>query len=450
MKPAGELELLDLLVVDVELPRDRLDEESDALGVRARVLVLRVDDADEVLRCAEPRLMLGASLELCRAVSLGDHGAVRAVAVLAVVLRPVQRAVRRALEARDILAWSGYVARPTLTVAAAPWEKLRRRHALVERLDVASRLRLSAREDDSELVTAEAERSDAVRRTSEEPGDLDEHLVSERMPVGVVDPLEVVDVDEAEAEPRAVLCRGVERRCEPELVGAVVADQREAVRVRVAGRTSGCQRGALVQGHGEQRARHEHEEPCVRRPQRRRERGEEGLDREGRPHEPELLLEERENRHPLMERDRQRDEREVDDDEGRTTEEGGERDGQRIPLRRSAEEEHRERGGERGEGVHSGVEDRADQRLALRELRSERTPGSDDHPGVPAEQDDRGEDEDEGEGDGAEVVLLERNRLELGEEREPQEERDRERFRDSGRMEGNARHRPGDDRDRER
>ena len=76
----------------------------------------------------------------------------------------------------------------------------RSRHALVERFDVASRLRLTAREDDRELVTTEAERSDAVRRASEEPGDLDEHLVAERMPVGVVDPLEVVDVDEAEAE----------------------------------------------------------------------------------------------------------------------------------------------------------------------------------------------------------------------------------------------------------
>ncbi len=90
VKPAGELELLDLLVVDLELPRDRLDEQSDALRVGARVLVLRIDDADEVLRCAEPRLMLGASLELRRAEGLGDRGAVRAVAVLAAVLCPVQ------------------------------------------------------------------------------------------------------------------------------------------------------------------------------------------------------------------------------------------------------------------------------------------------------------------------------------------------------------------------
>ncbi len=67
----------------------------------------------------------------------------------------------------------------------------------------------------------------------------------------------------------------------------------------------------------------------------------------------------------------------------------------------------------------------------------------------PAEEDDRGEDEDEGEGDGAEVVLLERDRLQLGEERQPQEERDGQTLCGPGGS-SDAHHRPGHDRGRER
>ena len=67
VEPPGELELLDVLVVEPELARDRLDEERDALRVRARVRVLRVDDADEVLGRAKARLLLDAPLELVRA-----------------------------------------------------------------------------------------------------------------------------------------------------------------------------------------------------------------------------------------------------------------------------------------------------------------------------------------------------------------------------------------------
>src|SRR5262245_39293957 len=78
----GELQLLDELVLELELTGDRLDEQRDPLGVRTGVLVLRVDDADEVLRSAQPRLTLDAALELRRRLRLGDGRAVRTEAVL--------------------------------------------------------------------------------------------------------------------------------------------------------------------------------------------------------------------------------------------------------------------------------------------------------------------------------------------------------------------------------
>jgi hypothetical protein len=58
------------------------------------------------------------------------------------------------------------------------------------------------------------------------------------MAVRVVDLLEVVDVHETEAQRRRLLVRGVQGHGEPELVRAVVADERQAVGVRVARRTA--------------------------------------------------------------------------------------------------------------------------------------------------------------------------------------------------------------------
>src|SRR4029453_5532698 len=87
VKAPGELELLDVVLVESELARDRLDEHRHALGVRAGVLVLRIDDANEVLGTAGRRLPPAPPLELRWCVSLRDRGAVRAEPVLAVQLR---------------------------------------------------------------------------------------------------------------------------------------------------------------------------------------------------------------------------------------------------------------------------------------------------------------------------------------------------------------------------
>src|SRR4029453_17829928 len=75
VKAPGELELLDVVLVESELARDRLDEHRHALGGRAGVLVLRIDDADEVPGSGVARLSLGPPLELRWCVSLRDRGA---------------------------------------------------------------------------------------------------------------------------------------------------------------------------------------------------------------------------------------------------------------------------------------------------------------------------------------------------------------------------------------
>src|SRR6476469_2630803 len=72
VKTPGDLELLDVVLVHAKLVRNRLDEHRDALRVRSRVLVLRIDDSNEVLGSTEARLSLDPALEFRRCLCLGD------------------------------------------------------------------------------------------------------------------------------------------------------------------------------------------------------------------------------------------------------------------------------------------------------------------------------------------------------------------------------------------
>ena len=150
-----------------------------------------------------------------------------------------------------------------------------------------------------------------------------------------------------------------------------------------------------------------------------------------------------------MERDGERDEREVDADERRAAEQRVDGDCNRVLGRRSKEEQ-RKRGGEGGECVDGRVERRALEWLPLDDLRDERADGRHEHRLLPAEEDDGGEDEDERERDRAQVVLLEGDGLELGEERERQEEQYGEPFCPAWRIEPETHRRPDHDRSRER
>ncbi len=185
-------------------------------------------------------------------------------------------------------------------------------------------------------------------------------------------------------------------------------------------------------------------------PERSGERREEGLDREGRADEADLLLQQRQDRHPLMERDGERDEDEVDRDEHRAAEQRLDGDRHRVGAHRMAEEEDRDRRGERRQRVDRGVERGALEGLALCDLGDERADRGHEDGLLPAEEDDRGEDEDEREGDGAEIVLLEGDRLELREESEREEQEHGEPLRHARRVQPEAHRRPDHDRSRER
>ena len=102
VETTGELELLDLLVLELQPPGDRLDEQRDALGVRARVLVLRVDDADEVLGGAQPRLVLDSPLELGRRRAPRRRTGCTRRSGSSRSASPSRARCRRALEALDV------------------------------------------------------------------------------------------------------------------------------------------------------------------------------------------------------------------------------------------------------------------------------------------------------------------------------------------------------------
>src|SRR5262249_57139774 len=87
----------------------------------------------------------------------------------------------------------------------------------------------------------------------EPAGDEGEDMVAGRMVVGVVDALEVVDVDEAERERRSGLLGGEELALEPLVEVAMVAEPRQRVRQREPHRAELPEGRALVQRDRDQR-----------------------------------------------------------------------------------------------------------------------------------------------------------------------------------------------------
>ncbi len=96
-------------------------------------------------------------------------------------------------------------------------------------------------QEERELVAADAERGiGAADRHGDELAHLGEELVADGVALRVVDPLELVDVDEHERELRAVATRALDHPCDGLLEGAVVAEAGQAV-------AQGRFAGALVQ-----------------------------------------------------------------------------------------------------------------------------------------------------------------------------------------------------------
>ena len=238
--------------VEAEAMRDPGAELGDAGRVAAGVRVPCVHGLREAGRCAEAGGAVGPVREAAELRELDDVRAIDVHAVLPVLLRPVEGAVREA----DQLVPVERLVRETGDAGA-------RRHRAdvgqLERADAGEdgrggRERLvggHAGEEQRELVAAEPE---GLAVLAQAPADAGEHTVADRVPVEVVDPLEVVHVDHAERE-RLVVGLGAEQLVlQPLLEAAVVAEPAQRVGQREPHRAQRLVRRALVERDREQRA----------------------------------------------------------------------------------------------------------------------------------------------------------------------------------------------------
>ena len=242
------------------------------------------------------------------------------------------------------------------------------------------------------------------------------------MAVAVVDVLEVVDVDEAEAECVSVLlCLG-QLALQPLVEVTVVAKAGERVGEREPHRLQRCERRALVERDRQQRPDECHRESRRTLPQddEHQRRGRHQGERRGRLLR--VVPDQLDERLPGARGEHGADQDEVDDP---VVEEGAERDphdqrpdrGLRNVLDREAAREGRQR-------EHRAVVGDAEWRPVPDQVGHRRPPGRDDYACLPAEEDDRRHGEDEAERDAACVDALDGHGEALGEnhaEEEPYE-----------------------------
>ena len=269
---------------------------------------------------------------------------------------------------------------------------------------------VAAGEEDGELVPAEPERLAALAESGRQ---LRQHLVAAGMAVAVVDPLEVVDVDQADAERIALLARVGELALEPIVEMAVVAESRKRVGQGEPHRAELAERRTLVERDREQRADERAGENRRALPEddedqrcRAHQRERESRDREARPRNLEHGLA---HAHPDDDADQDHVDRVVDE--------------RRDPdlsddVRRTGAVERRQRRACRGtrRGEHGGVVANAQRRSMLEQLHDRRGE-ADDHARLPAVEDDRRHGKDEGQRDAAGVDPVERDGVALGERR---------------------------------
>ena len=175
--------------------------------------------------------------------------------ILAVLLRPVERAVGTPDELVPADRLDGHRGEPRADGDRARRPRRRqldRRDPLHDRLGGELRpLFVPAGEEDGELVPAEPERLAALAQARRE---LREHLVAAGMAVAVVDPLEVVDVHEAEAERIRLLERVGDLALESVVKMPVVTQSGKGVGEREPHRAQLPEGRALVERDREQRA----------------------------------------------------------------------------------------------------------------------------------------------------------------------------------------------------
>ena len=264
-----------------------------------------------------------------------------------------------------------------------------------------------------------------------------EHPVADRMPVAVVDPLEVVDVDEAEAE-RLAVAHGLRQLVLQPLVEVpVVAEAGEWIREREPHCTQHLERRPLVERNREQwpderdrerrRALPEHDERQRRRRHQRKRRG----------RLPDVRGHQLEERLARVDREHRADQDQVDDPvvDERADCEPREQSSDRVlrnrldrqPARKCREREHR------------AVVGNAQRRASSDEMGDGRPAGSNQDARLPAEEQDAGDCEDEAERDAARIHLVDGDRETLGQDHAGEESCDGDHVADRVRR-GRVRH----------
>ena len=202
MEAAGEADELDLLGVEAHAPRrrGRRARRPRRSGCRCRRRARRRHARGSRRRAGARRGRGPRRAGEARRVSR-RRGGRRARGSFPAPWPGRGRCRRRARAQLRSTPCCGYVAMPADMLSDLADLDLRLRHALDDRArDREAFVLVPAREEERELVAAEPERLAVLTQPG---GDLREDLVADRVPVAVVDLLEVVDVEQAEREREA-------------------------------------------------------------------------------------------------------------------------------------------------------------------------------------------------------------------------------------------------------
>ena len=313
---------------------------------------------------------------------------------------------------------------PALIVIGTCGLELDRCDPLDDRLGCHPRTFLvAARKQDRELVSAEPERLASLPEVRRELG---EHLVAARVAEAVVDPLEVVDVHEAQAERIALRAGVCDLALQAVVEVAVVPEPGQRVGEREPHRPQLAEGRALVERNREQRPHERSREERRALPEHdqhqrrgRHQRKRQSSDLDARPRDVEERL-------PGADPDDEADQQQVHAEVGERGDDDLGEDEHRFVAaeRRDGETRH-----DRRDREHGGVVAHPDRGPVLEQLHDRRGE-TDDHAGLPAVEHDGRRTEDEAERDAAGVDAVERNRIALGERRRREQAGDpRERHR---------------------
>ena len=283
---------------------------------------------------------------------------------------------------------------------------------MIERGDREAFVLVPAREEQRELVASQAE---GLATLTQAGRHLRQDLVTGRMPVPVVDLLEVVDVEQDEGQREALLLSLVQVVLEPLVEVPVVAEPCERVGERQAHRLQRAVHRALVERDGDERADEGRGEERRPLPEDGQHEADRGHDREGNDRPVDGVLQERQEGLAGPAGDDAGGEQDVDGVERDRRKEN--LDEESADARIGADEDGRCACRAAGERVDRAVVGEPDRGPPLNELDRRPRDEADHDRGRPAVDDGGADDEDRGQRDAAGGDPLDRHRVGLDEGR---------------------------------